>query len=114
MVERPRGLSLLLEPPQPVGVCREGGRQHLDGNLARELRVANFASRVRAPVLMINGWYDRFFPVESSRLPLFRQLGAPEKDKRPVIYDTGHAVRRKEFIRESLDWQDKYLAPVKK
>ena len=36
-------------------------------------------------------------------------LGTPEKDKRHVIYETGHAVPRKEFIRESLDWLDKYL-----
>jgi formylglycine-generating enzyme required for sulfatase activity/dienelactone hydrolase/predicted Ser/Thr protein kinase len=74
----------------------------------------NFVSRVRIPVLMLNGRYDHFFPVESSQLPLFRLLGTPEKDKRHVIYESGHAPPRKEFIRESLDWLDKYLGPVKR
>jgi hypothetical protein len=59
-------------------------------------------------------WQRQFFPVETSQLPLFRLLGTPEKDKRHVIYETGHAVPRKEFIREGLDWLDKYLGPVKR
>jgi dienelactone hydrolase/predicted Ser/Thr protein kinase len=74
----------------------------------------NFVTRVRIPTLMLNGRYDHFFPVESSQLPFFRLLGTPAKDKRHVIYETGHAVPRKEFIRESLDWLDKYLGPVKR
>jgi pimeloyl-ACP methyl ester carboxylesterase len=74
----------------------------------------NFVTRVRIPVLMLNGRYDHFFPVESSQLPLFRLLGTPAKDKKHVIYETGHAPPRKEFIRESLDWLDKYLGPVKR
>jgi dienelactone hydrolase/predicted Ser/Thr protein kinase len=79
-----------------------------------EADAINFVTRVRMPVLMLNGRYDHFFPVESSQLPLFHLLGTPEKDKRHVIYETGHAVPRKEFIRESLDWLDKYLGPVKR
>ena len=71
-------------------------------------------TRVRIPVLMLNGRYDHFFPVESSQIPLFRLLGTPEKDKKHVLYETGHAPPRKEFIRESLDWLDKYLGPVRK
>ncbi len=79
-----------------------------------EADAINFVTRVRMPVLMLNGRYDHFFPVESSQLPLFRLLGTPDKDKRHVIYETGHAVPRKEFIRESLDWLDRYLGPVKR
>lgn len=74
----------------------------------------NFVSRVRIPVLMLNGRYDHFFPVESSQVPLYRLLGTPEKDKRHIVYETGHAVPRKDFIRETLDWLDKYLGPVKR
>jgi dienelactone hydrolase/predicted Ser/Thr protein kinase len=74
----------------------------------------NFVTRVRIPMLMLNGRYDHFFPVESSQQPFWRLLGTPEKDKRLIIYETGHAVPRKEFIRESLDWLDKYLGPVKR
>ncbi|HUM00873.1 MAG TPA: protein kinase [Thermoanaerobaculia bacterium] len=79
-----------------------------------EVDAINFVSRVKIPVLMLNGRYDHFFPVESSQVPLFRLLGTPEKEKRHVIYESGHAPPRKEFIRESLDWLDKYLGPVKK
>jgi hypothetical protein len=31
-----------------------------------------------------------------------------------VVYETGHAVPRKEFIRESIDWLDRYLGPVQR
>ena len=74
----------------------------------------NFVSRVRLPLLMLNGKYDHFFPFEQSQQPLYRLLGTPEKDKRSVVYDTGHAPPRKEFIRETLEWLDKYLGPVKR
>jgi dienelactone hydrolase len=74
----------------------------------------NFVTRVKIPVLMINGRYDHFFPVESSQLPFFKNLGTPEPDKRYVVYETGHAPPRKEFIKESLDFLDKHLGPVKR
>ncbi len=61
----------------------------------------NFVTRVRIPVLMFNGRYDHFFPVESSQHPAVSVIGTPEKDKKHVIYETGHAVPRKEFIRET-------------
>jgi dienelactone hydrolase len=74
----------------------------------------NFVTRVRIPVLMLNGRYDHFFPVETSQRPLFNLLATPPADKRYVIYETGHAPPRKELIRESLDWLDKYLGPQKR
>jgi dienelactone hydrolase len=74
----------------------------------------NFASRVRVPVLMLSGRYDDFYPVESDQLPIFRRLGTPDKDRKHVIYDAGHgAVPRTEEVRETLDWLDKYLGPVR-
>jgi eukaryotic-like serine/threonine-protein kinase len=72
----------------------------------------NFVSRVQIPVLMLNGRYDHRFPVEAAQLPFFRSLGTPEKDKKHVIYESGHTPPRKDYIRESLDWLDKYLGPV--
>ena len=74
----------------------------------------NFASRVRIPVLMLNGRYDPLNPVESGQLPLFRLLGTPEKGKKHVIYESGHAPPRKDVVRESLAWLDEYLGPVKR
>lgn len=73
----------------------------------------NFLPRVIQPVLMLNGKYDMFFPVETSQMPMFNLLGTPEKDKKILIYDTGHLVPRTELIKETLAWFDKYLGPVK-
>jgi len=75
----------------------------------------NFVTRVTTPVLMLNGRYDAAFPVESSQLPLFHLLGTPEKDKKHVIYEAGHGdLPRREEVRETLDWLDKYLGKVRR
>jgi pimeloyl-ACP methyl ester carboxylesterase len=73
----------------------------------------NFAPRVKVPVLMLNGRFDFIFPLASSQEPMFRLLGTPKEQKRRVVYDTGHDVPRNELIKESLDWLDRYLGPVK-
>jgi eukaryotic-like serine/threonine-protein kinase len=77
-----------------------------------EIRELSFAPRVRIPVLMINGRYDFIFPLETSQKPMFRLLGTPEKDKRHLLFDAGHIPPRKEIIRGTLDWLDRYLGPV--
>ena len=77
-----------------------------------EADAINFVSRLKIPVLMLNGRFDHFFPVETSQKPLFRLLGSPEKDKRYVVYETGHALQRGDVIKESLEWLDRYLGPV--
>jgi cephalosporin-C deacetylase-like acetyl esterase len=73
----------------------------------------NFAPRVKVPVLMLNGRFDYIFPVEISQEPMFRLLGTPREQKRRVVYETGHDIPQNELIRESLDWLDRYLGPVK-
>jgi dienelactone hydrolase len=73
----------------------------------------NFLPRVTQPVLMLNGKYDMYFPVETSQKPMFDLLGTPAKDKNLLIYDTGHLVPKTELIKETLAWYDKYLGPVK-
>ncbi len=73
----------------------------------------NFAPRVTIPTLILNGRYDSVFPVESSQLLMFRLLGAPDNDKRHVVYDRGHDIPRTEKIKETLAWLDRYLGPVK-
>jgi dienelactone hydrolase len=76
----------------------------------------NFASRVRVPVLMLNGRDDFSFPLESSQNPLFEQLGTLAADKKHIVYPGGHnvgnAATRPDFIREFLDWLDRYLGPA--
>jgi pimeloyl-ACP methyl ester carboxylesterase len=78
-----------------------------------EVDQINFAPRVTAPVLMLNGRYDFSFPVETSQKPLIQFLGTPIEHKRHMLYDTGHALPRAEFIKETLAWLDRYLGPVK-
>jgi eukaryotic-like serine/threonine-protein kinase len=78
-----------------------------------EVDELNFAPRVKVPVLMLNGRFDFFYPVETSQEPMFRLLGTPKEQKRRVVYETGHNIPRNEMIKETLDWLDRYLGPVK-
>jgi eukaryotic-like serine/threonine-protein kinase len=78
-----------------------------------EVDELNFAPRVKVPVLMLNGRFDFFYPLETSQEPMFRLLGTPKGHKRRVVYETGHNIPRNELIKETLDWLDRYLGPVK-
>ena len=77
-----------------------------------EVDQINFVSRVKVPVLMLNGRFDYIFPLESSQEPMYRLLGTPKEQKRHVLYDTGHDIPRAGIIKETLDWLDRYLGPV--
>jgi hypothetical protein len=50
---------------------------------------ADFASHVKAPTLLISGNFDWIFPRKDA---LMRLLGAPEADKKAVVFDTAHDV----------------------
>jgi pimeloyl-ACP methyl ester carboxylesterase len=77
-----------------------------------EVDQLNYLPRVTQPVLMLNGQYDMYFPVETSQKPMFAFLGSPKSDKRMVVYESGHVVPPTEFIKETLAWLDRYLGPV--
>ena len=77
-----------------------------------EVDQINFVSRVKVPVLMLNGRFDSTFPTVSSQEPMYRMLGTPKEQKRRVLYDTGHDIPRAGIIKETLDWLDHYLGPV--
>jgi eukaryotic-like serine/threonine-protein kinase len=85
-----------LDPPPP------GGDQ------------ADFAPRMKKPVLMVNGRYDYTFSVEDAQNPMFRMLGTPEADKKHVLLETPHDVTedRPRLTKEVLGWLDKYLGRV--
>jgi eukaryotic-like serine/threonine-protein kinase len=51
--------------------------------------------------------------VVSSQEPMFRLLGTPKESKRRVVYETGHDIPRNDLIKETLEWLDRYLGPVK-
>jgi len=45
--------------------------------------------------------------------PMFALHGAPDEHKRLVLLDGGHVpASANEFIREILDWLDRYLGPL--
>jgi len=77
-----------------------------------EVDTINFVSRVKQPVLMLNGHYDFFFPVESTQEPFFRMLGSKKDQKKHLLYETSHNIPRNELIKETLNWFDQYLGPV--
>ncbi|HJW99977.1 MAG TPA: SUMF1/EgtB/PvdO family nonheme iron enzyme [Terriglobales bacterium] len=105
-------LFLAVEPRLKTAVLVSGGLK-----FARTLPEAdpfNFVSHVRVPVLMVNGKYDYFFPLETSQQPLLRLLGTSSQHKRHVVFDCGHAPPSAPLAKEVLPWLDRYLGEVKK
>ena len=78
-----------------------------------EIDPMNFVSRVKIPVLMINGRYDFEVPLETCQEPFFKQLGSAPGDKKHILFDTGHTPPLLPVMKESLNWLDHYLGPVK-
>jgi formylglycine-generating enzyme required for sulfatase activity/dienelactone hydrolase len=104
------GIIPAIEKRIKVVVLNVGGMV-MDKSLP-EVDQINYLPRVRQPVLMLNGTYDMYFPVETSQKPLFRFLGTPENQKKMIVYASGHIVPQTEFIKETLAWLDTYLGPV--
>ena len=71
----------------------------------------NFAPRITQPTLMLNGRHDFRFPLETSQRPMFRLIGA--KDKEHILFETGHALSADRISKDVLGWLDRYLGPVK-
>jgi len=85
-----------------------------DPSLLPECNPFNFLPRFKVPTLMLCGRSDFFFPVETSQRPMLRLLGAPDKDKKLVLLDGAHFPSSiQPVIKETLDWFDRYLGPVK-
>ncbi len=78
-----------------------------------EVDPLNFAPHMRQPTLMLNGRYDFSFPVETSQRPLFQFLGARAQDKRHVVAEGGHWPPQDLLVKETIDWLDRYLGPVR-
>jgi pimeloyl-ACP methyl ester carboxylesterase len=74
----------------------------------------NYEPRVTTPVLMINGRGDYALPVETGQKPLCDMLGTPAEDKRHVLFNGGHVPQGTGIVRETLDWLDRYLGPVRR
>jgi eukaryotic-like serine/threonine-protein kinase len=75
---------------------------------------ADFALRIKIPVLMVNGRYDYTFPLDKAQDPLFQMLGTPPDQKSHVVLDTPHDVteQRPQLVKTVLAWLDRYLGRV--
>ena len=103
------GIVPAVEPRIKVCVLALGGLDFQQS--LPEVDTTNFASHVKQPVLMLNGRYDFFFPVESNQEPLYHLLGSRKDQKKHLLYETGHNIPRNELIKETLNWLDQYLGP---
>ncbi len=92
-----------------VAVFAAGGCNH--SPVLPEADPMNFAPHVKIPVLMLNGRYDFWIPLETCQEPLFRALGS--QDKKHILYDSGHMPALLPYMKDTLDWLDHYLGPVK-
>src|SRR5580698_3081419 len=104
------GMVPAIEPRIKVCVLALGGLEFQQS--LPEAEPVNFISHVKQPVLMLNGRYDFFFPIESNQEPFYRLLGTKKEQKKHLLYDTGHNIPRNELIKETLNWLDQYLGPV--
>jgi len=83
-----------------AGLCFQRSKKEVESYL--------YTSRITMPILMLNGEFDQFFPLESSQIPMFKLLGTPEEDKKHYVVKTGHFVPRDIRITEHLGWLKKY------
>ena len=100
-------IILAVEPRFKTAVLWSGGLPL--NSYVPEVDPINYATRVKTPVILLNGRDDFTFPVETSQRPLYRLLGTPEADKAHKLNDGGHVFPLSRMIKDSLDWLDKYL-----
>ncbi|MCK5572563.1 MAG: SUMF1/EgtB/PvdO family nonheme iron enzyme, partial [Bacteroidetes bacterium] len=101
-------LVLAVEKRFDVAILQVGGLS-LESDVRPEVRITNHVTRVTTPVLMLNGGYDMFFPLELQVKPMYDLLGTPQEHKSLKLYPTDHFIPIDELVKESLAWLDKYL-----
>ena len=82
---------LAIEPRFRTGVLLSGGIE--TWTIPPETDPVNFVTRVKQPVMMVNGREDFDLPYESAQVPMFKMLGTPEADKRHVVFEGGQYRR---------------------
>jgi pimeloyl-ACP methyl ester carboxylesterase len=70
----------------------------------------NFAPRIRAPKLLLNGRYDEEHPWDRRALPLWNLLREP---KRLALVDGGHFPPAEARVPAINAWLDETLGPVR-
>ena len=79
-----------------------------------EVDIINFLPHVKQPALVLSGRFDFLFSGEALPAAVLPVVGHPADQKRRVTYDSGHNLPPAESIRETLDWLDKTLGPVRR
>ncbi len=103
---------LAVEPRLGPAVLIGGGVFLLPGLPVTE-QPFNYYPRVRQPILMLSGRWDVDVG-QPEQEAMLRFLGTPEEQKRRVVLDVGHGwVPQNQFVREALEWYDRYLGPVR-
>jgi eukaryotic-like serine/threonine-protein kinase len=103
-------IILAVEDRLKASILYDGG---MGGGSRPEVAQMNYVTHVRIPTLMLNGRYDMVVPYETSAKPMFDLLGTPKEQKEQKLYDSDHFIPRNELIKETLNWLDRYLGPVK-
>jgi cephalosporin-C deacetylase-like acetyl esterase len=96
-----------------VGILACGGLSN--GFHRPEADPFNFVTRVRIPILMIDGKDDMLIPVPLQKA-MFDFLGTPPDRKKWVLLNMGHGLSttsRSQVTKEILDWLDLYFGPVR-
>jgi dienelactone hydrolase len=104
-------ISLAIEPRLRAAVLYLAGIS--SEKRLPEIEPVTFLPRVHVPVIMFSGQLDDIYPLETSAKSFFQLLGTPAEHKRHVIAEGSHFVPRPILIRETLDWLDRYLGPIK-
>ena len=100
-----------VEPRLKISICFVGG---LSMTPARpEVDQISYVHRVKQPTLWLVGEYDQIFPLKQSSRPAFEYLGTDPKDKKLVVFPSGHSLPVNDRIRESLDFLDKYFGSAR-
>ncbi len=104
-------IIMAVEDRFKVGMLLSGGLA--SGRSLPEVDQINFVTRVKKPILMLNGLRDSVEPYETAQKPLYEFLGTVGQDKRHVTFpDSGHNLPRTPLIRETLAWLDQHLGPT--
>ena len=106
-------LIMAVEPRIDLGILCVGGFD-AHGRSRPVVDPVHYVPRITIPVLMLNGEYDMTFPLDVAVRPLYDMLGTDPSAKELKVYPTDHFIPQDEVIKESLDWLDKYLGPVKR
>ena len=105
-------LGARIEPRFRAAVFQVGGL--LPVRRLPEADPFHFLRHVKMPVLMVNGEFDEYFPLETAQRPMWRLLGTPPEMKSLVVYPAGHMAPfpRDQVMNDVLGWFDRYLGPL--